>query len=173
MFIIDTEQDETGSRESRVLLKAIKRKMGDVLPHFALLGTIDPQLLSDLLQYVNKVDSHPTIQPDLFPFIRLHIAQRENYPYCIELNSKILKSRGYSAECLERVKRDMSDVPLDQKNALLGTKAIKAIYQPGAFSKNDLQELYQLHWTDKEIFDAIDHAGFLLKNGRIITAYMK
>ncbi len=38
-------------------------------------------------------------------------------------------------------------------------------------SREDFEKLYGLGWSQKEVFDVVEHAGTLLKNGRILSAY--
>lgn len=172
MFIIGTENKENFSRELVIMLKKIEKKFGEIPPHFELLGTINPEILAETFTYIQKLLNHPNINPDLFVFIRLHVAQKESYSYCINFNSNLLKKMGYSEEIITKAKHDISTVPFEPKEKCLATMAIKALYHPDLFSKNDLEELYTYNWSDKDIYDAIDHAGFLLKNGRIISSYL-
>ena len=90
--------------------------MCKVPPHFELLGTISPKLLSELLNYINKVNNHPTINLDIFPFIRLHVAKIEEYKYCINLNTIILKDKGYDTNDINKSLDDISNIPFDDKN---------------------------------------------------------
>ena len=112
--------------------------MCKVPPHFELLGTISPKLLSELLNYINKVNNHPTINLDIFPFIRLHVAKIEEYKYCINLNTIILKDKGYDTNDINKSLDDISNIPFDDKNKKIAEKAIKAIYQPNTFNQTDL-----------------------------------
>ena len=172
MFLIKAENAENPSRELTVMYSKLKKNFGEVPPHFKLLGMIDPDILRDTLSYLNKIMNHPTISADLFAFIRLYVANREGYEYCINFNTNLLKKRDYQEIDILRAKENFSLIPFDKNEKILASKAIKAIYNPHDFNKEDLNELYELGWSNKDIFDAIDHAGFLLKNGRIISCYM-
>jgi hypothetical protein len=37
--------------------------------------------------------------------------------------------------------------------------------------KKDFELLYGMGWSQKDVFDAIDRAGTIFRNGRILTAY--
>lgn len=173
MFIIDTELPEHLPKKLSVMLKMLEKTFGDIPPHFKLIATLNPKRAEDTLECLIRLMRHETIDPDLFPCIRLHVAAQEGYKYCINFNSSLLRSRGYNDEIIDRVQRNISFVPFDNNVKRLAEKSIKAIYSPSAFNKSDLAELYSLGWNISEIYDAIDHAGFLLKNGRIIKAYLE
>jgi len=173
MFIVDTQLSENLPKKLSVMLKVLKKTFGDIPPHFKLLAALSPERVENTLEHLIGLMQHQTINPDLFPCIRLHVAAQEGYEYCINFNSSLLRSKGYDDEIIDRVQNNISSVPFDNKVKRLAEKSIKAIYSPSAFNKNDLAELYSLGWNDSEIYDVIDHAGFLLKNGRIIKAYLE
>jgi len=50
---------------------------------------------------------------------------------------------------------------------------IKKIFDSKNFTQIDFDELYKIGWNDKDIYDSIEHAGLMLKNGRILTVYIK
>ena len=173
MFIITEKLPTDLSRELSLMLKMLKKTFGAIPPHFRLLGTIDHEKLQETLSSLFKLMYHKRINPDLFTYIRFHIANKEGYKYCINFNHNLLKSNGYSEEIIANTIRNISTIPLKPEEQVLAAKGIKAIYHPSDFNKTDLLELYKLGWNDKDIYDVIDHAGFILKNGRIISCYLK
>jgi hypothetical protein len=74
-------------------------------------------------------------------------------------------------EVIDNAKLDLSKIPFDEKHKLLAIKSIKAIFDSKNFNQNDFNELIKIGWSDKDIFDSIEHTGFMLRNGRILTAY--
>ncbi len=172
MFLIQGKLPEKPSRELSIMIKKLNKAFGTIPPHFKLLGVIDPDTLEETLRYLFKLMNHKRINPDLFTFIRYRVAKIEGYDYCINFNHSILKAKGYSEENISKAGKDISKLPLESKEQILASKAIKAIYRPKDFNKNDLSNLYDLGWNNKDIFEVINHAGFLLKNGRIISCYL-
>jgi hypothetical protein len=86
-------------------------------------------------------------------------------------NTKILLTKGYTQTQLDNAVVNMSSVPFDTKYQLLAQKALKAIYESKQFTQEDFDQLYTQGWTQKDVFDVIEHAGTIFKNGRILTAY--
>jgi len=169
MFIQINNNEQTVQLEK--LNIKIKKLFGTVPPHLKLMGQIDVNILKDFLLYVSKLMTHKTINPDYFSFLRLYIAHQENFKYCINFNTLLLQKRNYSLEVINQTKLDLTKIPFDEKHKLLLIKSIKAIFDSKNFNQNDFNELYNIGWNDKDIFDSIEHAGFLLKNGRILTTY--
>jgi len=166
MFILQKEP----CREAQVYLKVLQKKMGQLPPHFEFFATVNFKRFKMFIEELNYITNHPAIDKDFFTFIRYYIASTNNFSYCIKLNSKLLLSSGYSKENLKNVIEKKS-LPLDSKFTTLFQKAIKAIEKPHLFCKDDLQELYKLGFSDNDIWDAIDHASFLFKYYKILSAY--
>lgn len=145
---------------------------GFLPPNFELIGNIDVGILKDFLAYLFKIQNHKTIDSNYFAFLRLFIAYQEGFKYCIGFNTKLLQSRAFEDKVIDNSKLDLSKIPFDDKYKLLAIKSIKAIFDSQNFNMEDFDELYKIGWNDKDIFDSIDHAGFMLKNGRILTAYL-
>ncbi|AGF77838.1 hypothetical protein UWK_01275 [Desulfocapsa sulfexigens DSM 10523] len=172
MFIIDAKPPENPTKKLKAMLDVFEKKFGGVPPHFKLLGTLNSDELEITLDYVIRLMQHPTINPDLFTFLRLHIAQQEGYRYCVQFNTNLLKSAGYDNDIIIKSSGDISKVPFEKKLQILAIKAVKGVLRFKEFGKRDLDELYGVGWDDNEIFDAINHCGFMLKNGRLISSYI-
>ena len=153
------------------IFKKITLVYGAVPPQMEFLGNIEADYVEEFLVSLLRVVKHPHIDPNLFGFIRLHIAFKEDYPYCKAFNTKLLLSKGYGQEELDAVIKDIRAVPFDGQHKNLAKKAIQAIYESNSFSQEGLDALYAQGWSQKDVFDAIEHAGAIFKNGRILMAY--
>jgi alkylhydroperoxidase/carboxymuconolactone decarboxylase family protein YurZ len=153
------------------IYKSVSVVYGEVPLQMAFLGNIDAGYLEDFLKGVLRIAKHPHIDPDLFSFLRLHVAFHEAYAYCKAFNTALLQKRGYAQEVLDRVIEDIGAVPLDESHRQLARFALKAIYESRTCTQADFDALYALGWSQKDVFDAIEHAGSIFRNGRILTAY--
>lgn len=168
--INDSVQD---SKTLNRLLKKIRLIFGEVPPHYELLGNISVNVLNDYLDGILKLIKHKTINPDYFGFLRLHIANKYNFTYCINFNTKLLQLRGYESSIIKDSLVDINSFPFESKLIILAKKTIKAISDSTNFTEADFEKLYSIGWSNKEIFDSIEHAGNMLKNGPILLAYLK
>ncbi len=164
------ENEEQQERLQR-LFKKVKVLYGSVPPQMMFLGNIDVHYLEAFLNSVARIARHPNISPDFFAFLRLYIAFKEGYDYCKMFNTKLLLQRGYDQVVLDRVVADIAAVPFDAKHRALGAFACKAIYESRECGQEDFDALYAMGWSQKDVFDAIEHAGTIFRNGRILTAY--
>jgi len=153
------------------LFKKVKVLYGNIPPQIEFLGNIDADYLENFLKNVAKIARHPNINYDLFTFLRVHIAFKENFIYCKEFNSKMLLEN-YSQDIIDSAIENIELIPLDSRHIALAKLALKVIYNSLSVTKKDFDTLYTLDWSQKDVFDAIEHAGTLFRNGRILNAYM-
>jgi len=171
MFMVK-ENIEQKERLEQIYRK-VKAIYGAVPPQINFLGNIEADYLEDFLKMVLRVTKHPNIHPELFGFMRLHIAFREEYAYCKKYNTQFLLTKGYTQEQLDAVVTDIMAVPFDEKYQALASHAVRVVYESHQIGSEDFEALYALGWSQKDVFDTIDHATTLLKNGRILTAYSR
>ncbi|MDH5464486.1 MAG: hypothetical protein OEW60_02595, partial [Thiovulaceae bacterium] len=159
------------AKEVQFILDDFKSKAGAVPPHFELLATLNPKRFEMFIQEITYLLTHPHIESDFFAFLRLYIAAKEQFQYCLMFNTKLLIRKQYSKETLNLVKEDLMNIPLNKKHKTLAIKVNKAIYDAKNFSKEDCDELKEEGWSDSDIYDAIDHGAFLFKYSKILKAY--
>jgi len=170
MFMI---KENTAQKEKlEKIYKKVSLVYGMVPPQIKLLGNIEATYVEDFLKMVLRVSKHVHIHRDIFTFIRLYIAYKEGYVYCKKYNTKILLASAYTQAQLDDVIENIETIPFSLKEKKLAYYAIKAIYESNTFSQEDFDSLYTMGWTQKDVFDAIEHAATLLKNGRILATYL-
>ena len=153
------------------LFRKAKAIYGTVPPQVIFLGNIECDYLEQFLENAKRIMRHPTIARELFAFIRLHIAFLEDYRFCKQFNTQLLLSGGYTQTQLDAVIQDITAVPFEEREKALATFAIKTIYHSKEVQKEDFEKLYDLDWSQKDIFDLVSHTGDIFKNGRILNAY--
>lgn len=164
-------ENEAQKERLQKIFKKITLVYGTLPPQMEFLGNIEADYVEEFLVMMLRVLKHPHIEPSLFGFIRLHIAYKEGYPYCKSFNTKLLLAKGYGQDELDAVIKDIRNVPFDGQHKNLAKKAIQAIYESSSFSQDGLDALYAQGWSQRDVFDVIEHAGSILKNGRILMAY--
>lgn len=165
------QKNESQADRLEALYRKVKLFYGTVPSHMEFLGNIEADYLEDFIKSILRIAKHPHIAPDWFGFVRLHIAFKEDYAYCKAFNTKFLLDREYTQEQLDAAIKDISTMPFDDKHKALAQHALKVIYESKICSQNDLDTLYAMGWTQKDVFDGVEHAATLFRNGRILTAY--
>ena len=169
MFMYQKNREQKERLET--LFKRVNAVYGTLPPQMEFLGNIDAEYLEDFLKMLLRMVKHPNIHADIFAFIRLHIAFKEEYAYCKAYNTKFLLAKEYTQEQLNAVVKEVTALPLDAKHQALANHAVRAIYESKKVVRGDFEKLYEMGWSQKDVFDAIEHGATLLKNGRILTTY--
>ena len=154
------------------IYKKVELIYGTVPQQMKLLGSIEASYVEDFLKMALRVGNHENIHIDVFTFIRLHIAYKESYIYCKKYNRQVLLSKDYTQAQLDAVIADIESIPFSIKEQKLAYYAVKSVYESSTFMQEDFDTLYRLGWSQKDVFDTIEHAGTLLKNGRILNTYL-
>jgi hypothetical protein len=152
-------------------LRRVRAIYGSIPAQMEFLGNIDAEYLDDFVTNIIRTARHPNIHFDLFGFLRLHIAFHEDYAFCKQYNTEMLLAQDYTQEQLDAAIDNIATVPFDGRHQALAAHAIRAILEPHTITQSDLDRLYEMAWSQKDVFDAISHTGDLFKNGRILEAY--
>ena len=172
MFIIEPINVENSTGELKLLYKKIERSLGVVPPHFELFATLDIEALKSFVSYNLSFEKHPNIDAKILPLLRLAIAQKECRRYCVRFNTQILLKEGIDNTILEDVAANFHKLPFDNKQKLLLQKVFYSLYNPDTFSSDDLQELYNSGFNDKDFFDLLSYATNFIAKSKMIDIYL-
>jgi len=92
------------------------------------------------------------------------IAQNDNCEYCISImDSFIFNTFNISKEQLKEIKNNPLKAPLEQNEIELLVFVLKVLKDSNSTTKEDITNLNNLGFTDKDIFDAINFATSMQK----------
>jgi len=168
MFIIKAEP----SKESKILLRAIRQKFKTTPPHWELLAYLNPVRFKIFLDEMEYISSHPKINPHFFTMLRYIVAWDNDFEYCKKFNTTLLETLGYSNIQLDRIRKEKK-IPLDDNHQILFDTVMTALYDPANFNENLIDKTKEFGWSDGDIYDALDHGAFLFKYSKILKAYLK
>jgi hypothetical protein len=173
MFILKPIKVEDATGELKLLYKKIEKTLGFVPPHFELFATIDMESLKDFIEYNLYFVKHPKIDAKILPFLRLCIAQKECRKYCINFNTKLLMANGINNKILDDICLNINNLPFNVEQKLLLSKVIYAIYNANKFNNDDLQELYNVNFSDKDFYELLSYATNFIAKSKMIEVYIK
>ncbi|CAA6827452.1 MAG: Unknown protein [uncultured Sulfurovum sp.] len=173
MFIINPIKVVNATGELKILYQKIEKTLSFVPPHFELFATIDRESLKDFIEYNLYFSKHPKIDAKILPFLRLCIAQKECRKYCVDFNTKLLMKNGVNKQILSNICLNIDKLSFDIKQKLLFSKVIYAIYNTDNFSKEDLQELYDADFSDKDFYELLSYATNFMAKSKMIEVYIK
>jgi len=158
MFIIPVIKKEDAKGELKLLYRMIERSLAFVPPHFELFATIDIEAMKEFTAYNQKMATHENIDKNLLPHLRLAIAKRECRNYCVAFNTKMLEQGKFD---------------IDEKQELLMSKVLKALSETDKFCSEDLDELKEIGFSDKDFFDLLNYATSFMAKSKMIEIYLK
>ena len=173
MFIIKPIKAADATGKLKLLYRKIQKTLGFVPPHFELFATIDAESLKEFVEYNLYFAKHPKIDADILPFLRLCIAQRECRKYCINFNTNLLIANGIDKQITGDICSNIQNLPFDMQQKLLLSKVLYAIYNADKFCHNDLQELYDADFNDKDFHELLSYATNFMAKSKMIEVYMK
>ena len=141
-------------------------KMGAPVPLPMQMVSTSPDLLAIHSQTLQYFVTHPNLSFPLLAHIRLLVADKEDYPYCVNLNEGMLQVMGgLTKEQIDaaRVDPEMAQLPAKDKSLLL--YVLRVIQDPALSNQKDVDALRGLGWTDRDIFDAVNHGLGMVSAG--------
>ena len=147
-------------------------KVAPVVPKPLQLLSSSPELLSIMFQSILYFSNNPSFSPLLLAHIRLLVAHRFDYGYCVMFNSGILQMlTEITDDQLEDLKKDPSVASLKDKEKRLLLFVLKAVDRPEQIDHKDVSDLHDLGWTDQEILEATNYGADMVRHGILFKAF--
>jgi hypothetical protein len=116
--------------------------------------------------------AHPTLGFLLLAHIRLVVAFNHQYPYCIDLNSGLLKHfQGLTEDEVAAVRVDPGKARLEEKDRAMLVFVHKAVTAPEEVEAADVDRLHGLGWNDPDIYDAVAYGANMVSSGILFHAF--
>lgn len=159
MSIISTVAAEDATGQVAQVYGQVDQALGR-LPNAMKLFSASPDVLTMQWQHIGYYFQHPTLSFPLLASIRMLVSQDNDCAYCIGMNEGMLIERcGFTPEQTAAAKRNPADTPLPEKDKAMLLFVLKATQSPKAVTAGDLDALRKLGWSDRDIFDAVNHGA--------------
>jgi len=138
----------------------------------ARLFSASPELLRQQMDFIFHYANHPTLSMPLLAAIRVMVSSGEDCDYCVDYNTAMLiNMAGWTPEQVSAMRKDVTDVPLEAKDAAMLKLVIKSIRNAHSVTANDMDELCELGWNDADILDAVNHGARMLATDILFNAF--
>ena len=162
MPIIKTISAEKATGELAELYDIIS-SMKSKVDKNAELYSVSPELLRQQMEFIKYYMNHATLSMPLLASIRVLVSSAEDCDFCIDYNTAMLINlAGWSYEQVQAMRKDINKANLSERERAILFIALKAVRNAHAVNANDLDTLREMKWSDKDIFDAINHATRML-----------
>ncbi len=171
MAIIKTQTAETATGQVKEFYDELLKIMPNV-PKPLQLASASPGLFAIISQQMKYFMFHPNLGPLLQAHIRLLVAFNTDYPYCVDLNTGLLKLFGkLSDEEIAAVRTDPDKAKLDDKDKAMLRFVFKAVTKPDEVDEKDIEELRALGWADPDIYDAAVAGTSMVAMGMLFNVF--
>lgn len=144
---------------------------GQVSPSQMLFST-SPTILKHQIDFVDYYITHPTLSQELLACIRMLVSETTDCAYCIGFNASMLINRlGWTEEEVTAAKQDPDNAKLDEREKAMLRFVLKGIKDAHAITKEDLDSLRDLGFSDGEILDALNHGARMVATDIIMNAF--
>jgi hypothetical protein len=124
-------------------------------------------LLASCLVYYRE---HRTLSQKLIAVIRFSTAVIFDLGPCLEFSEMSLRLHGMDDERIERLRSDPGAADLKERDKLMFDFSLKALLEPESVNAEDIKNLREAHWTDADIFDALNVSAVMIGPGLIMKA---
>jgi len=161
-------QDATGTVKN--IFEMSQKRFG-YIPNAIRMQSINP----DTIQFfagLSKYFVHESRLSEKFRLIANEsIAKKDSCEYCVSMMQGALHNKfGIDKEALANIIDDPSTAPLEADEKALLTFILKVVEDSNSTTKEDIKELNDLGWSDKDIFDAVNFATQMVKTHMMLNA---
>lgn len=129
------------------------------VPNVVQFHSASPELFPKFMNYVDHFSNHPTLDPILIAYTRLIVSARKNGEYCKRLQSALLKMYGETDEKIKEAIENTANIDMDEKRKAILQFATNLADNRIDNAKPHVNNLKNLGWSDKEIYELCAIAG--------------
>lgn len=171
MAIIKTQSAQTATGKVKEFYDEILKIM-PMIPKPLQLASASPNLFAIISQQMKYFMTHPTLGPLLQAYIRMLVAFNTDYPYCIDLNTNVLKMMGkLSDEQIVAARKNPDEAKLSDKEKAMLKFVVRAVSEPEEIQELDVEALRRVGWSDHDIFDAASIGVNMVAMGMLFNIF--
>lgn len=153
MILSDTIAKNEAQGQIRECYDRLNQLVGTVHDEFAIFS-VSPAMFASQVGGMEYLASHDHIRPIFWTMVRYLISLKYDTTFCKIFNLPFLKEAGLSEEQISTLGNSDVNWPLSTPEKHLLHFVLKAIESPKHITRQDVQELENLGWTSRDIFEA-------------------
>lgn len=171
MAIINTQTAQTATGKVKEFYDELLKIM-PTIPKPLQLASASPNLFAISSQQMKYFMFHPNLGPLLQAHIRLLVAFNTEYPYCVDLNTNLLKLLGgLTDEQIAAARKNPDEAKLPDKDKAMLKFVVKAVSAPEEVTAEDIDTLRKIGWNDSDIFDAASQGVSMVAMGMLFNVF--
>lgn len=171
MPLIKTYETDEATGELKALYDEIFAMRGRV-GNSAKLFSVSPEALRQQFEFIKYYMNHPTLSMPLLASVRILVSSGEDCEFCVDFNTGLLVNMmGWTLEQVQAMRQNIDNANLPKREIALLKFVVKAVQNAHSVNANDLDELREMQWSDKDIFDAVNHGAKMLATDILFNAF--
>ena len=161
MTILNTVSPDEAEGKVAEIYQQVSDAFG-FIPNAMNLYSVNPVAMERQWSYLGYSMQHPKLSNLLLALIRLLVSANKGCDYCVNLNTGILLQNGLSIEDIQALKEDTTRAPLEEADMAMLQFVLKATDDAHSRSAEEVQQLRDFGFEDKDIFDAVHHGAYMV-----------
>ena len=170
MALINTVSPEKAEGSIKEAYEMFMKNIG-MIPRPMEMMSVSPALFDLQLQRIRYFSKHPKLSFPLLAHIRYLVAHNLNYAFCMDFNKHVLKKQGIGDEDIRKMEADPSQSLLEENESAMLAFVVKAIKAPGSVTAEDIKNLKDLGWEDKDMVDALAQGVSMIDHSIMMQAF--
>jgi len=171
MAIIKTQTAKTATGKVKEFYDELLKIM-PMIPKPLQLSSASADLFAITSQQMKYFLFHPNLSPLLQAYIRMLVAFNTDYPYCVDLNTNVLKMLGkLNDEQIVAARKNPDEARLSDKDKAMLKFVVKAVSAPEEIEAQEIDTLHQIGWNDPDIFDAASLGVSMVAMGMLFNIF--
>ena len=170
MALIQTVSPDSAEGEVKEIYDKMIQNVG-IVPSPLQLASASPGVLNFHWESIKYFSQHPSLGFALLSAIRFLVAEHLHYAFCTNFNKEILKKQGLSDEDIDEMIKNPLKAPLEDREQAMLCFVIKAIKSPDAIAQQDIDQLHDMGWTDRDILDALVHGTNMVGSSILMKTF--
>ncbi|WP_051261373.1 hypothetical protein [Desulfovibrio inopinatus] len=147
---------------------------GVPVPEPLIMMSASPELAQLQSKIISYFMTQSRMESQTMAALRYILATRNNYAFCMRFNAHLLQfAAGFTPSELESMAKDPATAPLEPEQKQLLLFVLKVVDAPQDVTKNDVDELREMGFSDTDIFDAAYHAASFIVPTTLFKAFVK
>jgi len=170
MALIKTIEREEATGKIASVYELMMKNMGFIPQAFKVFSSSE-HLFEMMFNNISYSVKQKRFSGKMNAFVRLFVSVEEECKYCVGTNTGILWQYGVLPEQIEEIKKDITKVPLEEKEKQLFFFILKVVKDSNSVEQADVDKLRELGWTDQDILEGAFNGAMSAGVDKIFNAF--
>jgi uncharacterized peroxidase-related enzyme len=171
MSLLNIPAEETATEDVKAVYAEINEAWG-IVPEPLKALSLNPKILRNQWEFYKIVGANENFEPKMTTMMRYLISEQYECEFCIGFNKGMLINMfNVSEKEIEAMQKNPVTVELEKKQKNMLLFMLKSTSKPHNVSKDDIDELKKLGWSEKDIMEGAKEAMDMVATSLFIDTF--